>query len=64
MRNLFTKLYVKMQALKDESGQDMIEYALLVVLIALAATVGMTAIATNINEAFQKLGNKLDSYIT
>ena len=63
MRNLLTKLYVKMQVLKDESGQDLIEYALVVALIALAATAGMTAIATNINEAFQKLGNTLDNYI-
>jgi Flp pilus assembly pilin Flp len=37
---------------KDESGQDATEYVLLVVLIALAITAGMTALATGINGAF------------
>ena len=36
----------------DESGQDATEYVLLVVLIALAITAGMTVLATGINGAF------------
>ena len=38
--------------LSDELGQDMIEYALLVALIALGATAGMSALAKAINGAF------------
>jgi pilus assembly protein Flp/PilA len=44
---------------REESGQDLIEYALLAALIALAATVGMSAVASDINNAFTKIGSKL-----
>jgi pilus assembly protein Flp/PilA len=60
------KLYVKGQilaaGLKDESGQDLIEYALVVALIALAATAGMTGVATQIGTAFTHIGTKLSTY--
>ena len=43
----------------EEEGQDLVEYALLVVLIALAATVGMKALATAINSTFGAAGTNL-----
>ena len=49
---------------EEESGQDLIEYALVVALIALAATAGMSTLATAINVAFSKLGSILAVYIT
>ncbi len=52
------------QFLNDELGQDLIEYALVVALIALAATAGMTAVAQNINSAFTKIGQKLTGYVS
>lgn len=68
MQDLFLQLYIRaktiIESLKDESGQDLIEYALVVALIALAATAGMKDIATNINSAFSALGTKLNSYIS
>ncbi len=48
---------------KEESAQDLIEYALVVALIALAATAGMSTLATAINTAFSKLGSILGAYI-
>jgi pilus assembly protein Flp/PilA len=48
---------------KEESGQDLIEYALVVALIALAATAGMSVLANAINVAFSKLGSILNAYI-
>jgi pilus assembly protein Flp/PilA len=48
---------------QEEAGQDLIEYALVVALIALAATAGMSSLATGINTAFSKLGSILNSYI-
>ena len=48
----------------EESGQDLIEYALVVALIALAATAGMSTLPTAINVAFSKLGSILAVYIT
>jgi pilus assembly protein Flp/PilA len=67
MKNTFLKLYVKVQVLKDaivsdESGQDLIEYALVVSLIALAATAGMGTVATKIGTAFTNVGTKLGTY--
>ena len=67
MKNVALRLYVKMQCLKDdlvrdESGQDLIEYALVVALIALAATAGMTSVAGKISTAFTNIGTKLNTY--
>jgi pilus assembly protein Flp/PilA len=42
----------------------LIEYALVVALIAFAATVGMTSVATQINQAFSRIGMKLNSAIS
>jgi Flp pilus assembly pilin Flp len=47
--------------LADESGQDTTEYVLLVALIALAVTAGMSVLAQNINAAFSAAGATLDS---
>ena len=47
---------------RGDSGQDLIEYALIAALIALAATVGMGTVATAINTAFSSIGAKLTSY--
>jgi pilus assembly protein Flp/PilA len=55
---------MSVQALKDESGQDLIEYALVVALICFAATVGMNTVATGINNAFSTVASKLASAIT
>jgi pilus assembly protein Flp/PilA len=62
MKDLLTKLTVKWELLKDENGQDLIEYGLLVALVAFAATAGMTTLATDINTAFTKIGSTLTSY--
>jgi pilus assembly protein Flp/PilA len=63
MKDRLLKLSVKMQALLvNEEGQDLIEYALVVALIAFAATVGMSSLATSINAAFTAIGTVLTSY--
>jgi len=62
MKDALLKLYVKLQALKQENGQDLIEYALVAALIALAATVGMSTLANDINSAFTNIGQKLTGY--
>jgi pilus assembly protein Flp/PilA len=48
--------------ISDEQGQDLIEYALVVALIALAATAGMQTVAGDINTAFANIGTKLAGY--
>ena len=63
MKDRFLMLAIKMQNLmKDEEGQDLIEYALVVALIAFAATVGMKALAGDINLAFTNIGTTLTGY--
>jgi len=47
---------------REDSGQDLIEYALIAALIALAATVGMGFVATGLNDAFSNIAKKLTDY--
>jgi pilus assembly protein Flp/PilA len=50
MNNLLLKLYVKFQELKDrEEGQDLVEYALVVALIAFGATTGINGAFSNVS---------------
>ena len=49
---------------RDEEGQGLVEYLLILALVALAATAGMTSLASYINSSFLKLGSLLGSYIT
>ena len=44
---------------RGEEGQDLLEYALLVALIALVAVVGITAAGQNVNTIFGDIANKL-----
>jgi pilus assembly protein Flp/PilA len=70
MKDTMLKCYVAGQTvaerlrrmLGEERGQDLIEYALVVALIAFAAAAGMTTVATKINAAFTNIGTKLTTY--
>ena len=65
MNNLLLKLYVKFQELTSrEEGQDLVEYALVVALIAFGATAGMTSLATGINTAFSNVSSQLGTAIS
>jgi len=58
MKNIFATLS---KLHNDESGQDLIEYALVAALIALGSVATMNTVATNISSAFSKVGSKLIS---
>ena len=65
MNNLFLNLYIKFQILMDsEDGQDMVEYALVVALIAFAAVAGLKGLAGGINSTYISLSSKLGSAVT
>jgi len=65
MKDQMLKLSVKIQnLLSREEGQDLIEYALVVALVAFAATAGMKSLATGINTAFTNISSTLATYIT
>ena len=65
MKNTMLKIYIKIQSLlSQEEGQDLVEYALVVALIALAATVGMKSLAEALNTGFTNIGTALSGSIT
>jgi pilus assembly protein Flp/PilA len=52
MMRVSVLLLLKRSVLDDESGQDLLEYALLVALIALVAFGAVTSVGTTINTVF------------
>ena len=62
MKDKLMKLSVKMQTmLMSEEGQDLIEYALVVALIAFGALTAMGTLANDINTVFNNIATKLTS---
>ena len=59
MKNCITKFHLAIINLRNEEGQDLVEYALLIALIAFACTSGMGHLATSINAAFNSIAGKL-----
>ena len=45
----------------DESGQDIVEYSLLLVLIGAAAVFVLTAMGTSIGNIFTKINDKMET---
>jgi pilus assembly protein Flp/PilA len=65
MNNMLLKLYVKFQDLASrEEGQDLVEYALVVALIAFGAVAGMKSLSSAINTAFTNVSTQLGSAIS
>lgn len=48
--------------IKQQDGQDLVEYALVVALIAFAATAGMKTLASGINTAFVHINTVVGNY--
>jgi pilus assembly protein Flp/PilA len=62
MNSILLKLYLKFQELKNrEDGQDLVEYALVVALIAFGATAAMQSLSSAINTAFVDISDDLTS---
>jgi pilus assembly protein Flp/PilA len=60
MKNIFHKLQVKIQSLRNEDeGQDLVEYALLVSLIALVCISGIGNVATALSTVFTNISTSL-----
>jgi pilus assembly protein Flp/PilA len=57
LKNVFAAL------MNDESGQDLIEYALVAGLIGLGAVVAMTTLSGKIGTAFNNVGNQLSNAV-
>ena len=60
MMSITLNLYRTFQALRhDENGQDLVEYALLVSLIALAAVTSVSSVAAAVNTVFTNISTSL-----
>ena len=44
---------------KEESGQDLIEYGLIALIVGLGAIVGMSSLASSINPVFTQVAQQL-----
>jgi len=55
--NLLARLH------EDERGQGLVEYMLIVLLVAFGATAGMSSLASYMNIAFSNIGILLNKYI-
>jgi pilus assembly protein Flp/PilA len=64
LHNLSTLAFRFRNFLSSEEGQDLVEYALVVALIAFAATASMKALASGINHAFSNTSGALSTNIT
>jgi pilus assembly protein Flp/PilA len=65
MNTMLLNVYIKFQNLASrEEGQDLVEYALVVALIAFGATAGMSALAGGLNKAFNQISSTLGSYVS
>jgi pilus assembly protein Flp/PilA len=49
---------------KDEAGQGLVEYVLIIALVAFSAVAGMSTLASYLNSAFTAVGTKIGNYIS
>jgi len=67
MRDTFLKLYLKgklmLDVIKDEQGQDLVEYAAVISLVVLGITAGMNTLANGINTAMGAVSTKINAAI-
>jgi pilus assembly protein Flp/PilA len=64
MNSLLLRLLIKIQDLKDRTeGQDLVEYAMAVALIAFGAVAGMKALAKGLDTAFNQISSTLSTTV-
>jgi len=61
MANSLVRFFSRLH--REEDGQGIVEYMLLIVFVALAATAGMSNFAVAINSLFTAVGAKVGSYV-
>ena len=65
MNDLMIKMYLTLKNLMArEEGQDLVEYALVVALIAFGAITGMKFLANGLNSAFSAISVTLTTNVT
>lgn len=64
IQSLYVRLVAQIRRFVEESGQDLVEYALIIALIAFAAIVGMEDLANGLNAAFNQISVTLFTYLS
>jgi len=65
MNTIFLTLLIRFQDLANrEEGQNLVEYALLVALVAFGSAVSMKALSTALGSAFKGISTTLGTYIS
>lgn len=64
MKNRIWKKFIQLSIWKDESGQDMVEYALMAGFITIAAGAAFPPVGDQISQIFSKLNSCLDGAAT
>jgi len=59
LKSLYVQLLTAISTLKNEKGQGLVEYALILVLIAIVVIAMVTGIGTNANEVFSTVNSAL-----
>ena len=54
-------LWVRWQLMREQKGQGLVEYALIIVLVAIAVVVAITALGTQIASVFNSITTKLNN---
>jgi pilus assembly protein Flp/PilA len=62
-RTLRSKGRLLLQTVLDENGQDLVEYAAVLVIVVLGLTAGMNTLASAINNAMTNVGTYINSVI-
>jgi Flp pilus assembly pilin Flp len=67
MRENFLKLLVRgkmlVHIIKEDHGQDLVEYAAVISLVVLGITAGMTTLAQGINTAMNSVSTRINTTI-
>jgi pilus assembly protein Flp/PilA len=56
-------LYLRQLMIEDEQGQDLVEYALVVAVVAFGAITGMRLLSTGLNHAFSGIATTLTANV-
>ena len=62
MKDMVSRALIRLH--KDEAGQGIVEYMLIIALVAFAATAGMSSLASGVNSAMTKIASVLGVYIS
>ncbi len=62
--HLYTRIMALSQVLRNESGQDLVEYALIIAVVCLGIISGMSTLANGINTAMNTLSLNLNAAVS